>query len=175
MAGCSNSSWMVRGEYAPATSFAIAKVINDNHASHTMQGHYVSVRGGLRFDLNEEFELDLDVGPSGFFREGGEGQYFGAETAPRLVYSGLNLPVNFYLESLFGVGYLPQKWVGEATNFQFSLGGGVGISIPIDKHWEIDLGYRLYHISNGSGIFGSPRPNVGYNTDFVLFGLSYHF
>lgn len=172
LTGC-QSSKIGRFDYSYQTPFAIGKVINHNGNGRSMIGHYISTRFGLRDDISQDFDVELSIGPAAFFREGGMGQYYGIEATPRLTYT--NWFFRPYLEGLVGVGYLPHKWEGEATNHQFSVGGALGITIPINKQLEFDLGYKYYHISNGSAIFGSPRPNDGYNSDGIVAGITYKF
>jgi len=122
----------------------------------------------------DNIDLGLSRGPSLFSpTKGPKGDYIGAEVRPRLTYTGW--AVHPYIEGFGSIGRTQHRWEGEGTKFQFSTGGSLGLAIPLNDDWEVDLGYRFYHISNGSSIFGTTKPNVGYNTDIVYFGLQRNF
>jgi len=73
------------------------------------------------------------------------------------------------------VGFLNtnKKWDGQATTWGFSLGGSLGLRYEVEKNTWITGEYRLYHFSNGSRVFGSPRPNDGYNIDLFILGAEF--
>lgn len=181
--GC--SSVFTRLEYGPASQFAIGRIINEDSTGlrsdgrvkggMPMNGHYTSFKIGVKNDLSDDIRLSIAAGPALFVpTKGPDGSFYSVDATPRLTYTGWK-HLHPYVEGLVGVGNLEKRWEGEATKWQFSTGGGIGVMIPLKKHFKVDIGYRLYHISNGSAIFNSPRPNVGYNTDLVLFGIRYNF
>lgn len=170
LAGCETS--ITRVDYSYHNPFLIGHYMNKGTQSEPINGHSTSIRLGNREEL-ENFDLELTVGPTILLRDSGDGKLFTAEAVPRVIYKQFFLRP--YLEAILGIGYLPHKWDGEATNLQFSVGGTLGISVPLSKNWEFDVGYRYYHVSNGSSIFGTERPNIGYNSDGIAFGFSFKF
>lgn len=176
---------LIRTEFATGSPFAVAKVINDNvegfrsngwpKAALPMDGYYTSIKGGIHKDITEDFNLSLALGPAIFIpSKGPRGNYYSLDFAPRISYISLDLFYP-YVEGLVGIGRLEHRWLGEATKHQFTIGGTLGVTVPIIDYWKLDFGYRIYHISNGSAIFGTRRPNVGYNTDLFIFGIQYDF
>jgi hypothetical protein len=98
-----------------------------------------------------------------------EGSLYTAELAPRVGYdAGFLEP---YVSGLIGIGATEKLWWGEGTRFQFSVGGSLGLSVKLFKYFRGHIAYRFFHISNGSAIFGTKKPNKGYNTDMVVVGL----
>ena len=172
-------------EYGAGTPFAVGKIINDHDPGYRddgeprgglpMDGHYLSMKVGIQHEFFPDFNFDVAGGPTIWIpTKGTEGEYFAADAVGRISYLGIKYFYP-YIEGLLGVGRLEHHWIGEATKHQFSSGGGLGIIIPVEDHWKLNLGYRAYHISNGSAIFGTERPNVGYNTDLFFFGFQYDF
>lgn len=185
---CSQSKYFVRGEYGYGTPFAVADAIVNMHdgidkrdglkrSSLPMDGHYGSIKVGVRGLVFGDLGLSIAVGPALFSPEKGVSsneEFLSFDVTPRLYYA--EWFIYPYIEALAGVGWTDRrKWEGQATQWNFSIGGGIGVEVPINKHWSIDFGYRNYHISNGSQIFGSPSPNHGYNTDLIIGGLQYNF
>jgi opacity protein-like surface antigen len=175
----------IRAEYGPGTPFAVGKLINDDSVGYRddgrakaglpMDGHYLSLKFGVQQEIFPDFNFDIAAGPTTWIPTSGpNGEYYSADAVGRVSYLGIKY-FQPYAEGLLGVGRLEHHWIGEATKHQFSSGGGLGIIVPIEDHWKLSFGYRVYHISNGSAIFGTKRPNVGYNTDLFLFGFQYDF
>jgi len=183
LSGCQSVETFTRAEYGYGSQWLIAKGFNDQQtgtwdgrlrAAVPMDGHYVSLAVGGRIEIFDNVDLGLSLGPSLFSpTKGPEGDFIGGEFKPRLSYTGW--AVHPYIEGFGSIGRTQHRWEGEGTKFQFSVGGGLGFAVPLNDAWEVDLGYRFYHISNGSAIFGTTKPNVGYNTDMVYFGLQRNF
>ena len=57
----------------------------------------------------------------------------------------------------------------QATNVNFLLMAGAGVTWFFSPHMAVSVGYRFYHISNGG--LGDPNSGLNYNYPFV--GLSY--
>ena len=57
----------------------------------------------------------------------------------------------------------------QASDLNFLLMAGAGLSWFLSPHTAVSLGYRFYHISNGG--FGNPNSGLNYNYPFI--GLSY--
>jgi hypothetical protein len=57
----------------------------------------------------------------------------------------------------------------QATNVNFLLMAGAGVSWFFSPHLAVSVGYRFYHISNG----GLGDPNSGLNYNYPFIGLSY--
>ena len=57
----------------------------------------------------------------------------------------------------------------QASDVNFLLMAGLGISWFLSPHTTVSAGYRLYHISNG----GLANPNSGLNYNYPFTGLSY--
>lgn len=185
LSGCRGTETFVRGEGAFGSSVAFAKLRNDQktepRADGTpapgtpMNGIYTSIKAGIRKEVFTDTKLGIAIGPAIFVpTKGPSEEYFSAEAIPHITYVGW--PIHPYFEVLAGVGFSDRKrWEGEGTQYLFSIGSGIGVSIPLNKRWEIDVGYRYYHVSNGTKVFGSPDPNVGYNTDLFMLGAQYNF
>ena len=186
--GCNNTKYFVRSEYGYGTPFAMGQAIVDAHnginkedglkdQGLAMDGHQISIKAGVRGSVAENVDLSIAAGPSIYLPTKGvqpKEEFVSFEVTPRMYYT--KWFIHPYGEVLLGVGWTDHhKWEGQSTRWNFSLGGGIGVEYPIDDHWTIDLGYRTYHISNGSNVFGSPKPNHGYNTDMIIMGLQYDF
>jgi hypothetical protein len=67
------------------------------------------------------------------------------------------------------------KGQGSDWGFPLSTGPGVRIELIRDTAWfTIDL--RLFHESNGRGVFGHPwGPNPGFNCDLITIGYEWRF
>ena len=57
----------------------------------------------------------------------------------------------------------------QASDVNFLLMAGAGLSWFFSPHSAVSLGYRFYHISNG----GLGNPNSGLNYNYPFIGLSY--
>ena len=57
----------------------------------------------------------------------------------------------------------------QASDVNFLLMAGAGLSWFFSPHTAVSLGYRFYHISNG----GLGNPNSGLNYNYPFIGLSY--
>jgi hypothetical protein len=57
----------------------------------------------------------------------------------------------------------------QASNVNFLLMAGAGVSWFVSPHTTVSIGYRFYHISNG----GLGDPNSGLNYNYPFIGLSY--
>jgi hypothetical protein len=53
--------------------------------------------------------------------------------------------------------------------FNFLVWGGAGCSYQMTRHWALNAGYRIMHISNA----GTRDPNSGLNVGLPFIGLSY--
>lgn len=184
LSGCQSIDIHTRAEYGYGSQWLIAKEFNDQRTELTwegeqraavpMDGHYVSLAIGGRIEILDNIDLGLSFGPSLFSpTKGPEGNFIGAEIKPRLAYTGWT--VHPYIEGFGNIGRTQHRWEGEGTKFQFSIGGGLGLAVPLNESWEVGLGYRFYHISNGSKIFRTTKPNVGYNTDMIYLSLQHNF
>jgi lipid A 3-O-deacylase len=59
----------------------------------------------------------------------------------------------------------------EATEFNFVLTGGLGVSWFITPQTALNAGYRFHHISNA----GTRYPNLGLNSSLPFAGFSFYF
>lgn len=59
----------------------------------------------------------------------------------------------------------------EATEFNFVLTGGVGVSWFLTPRLALNVGYRFHHISNA----GTAFPNLGLNASLPFGGFSFYF
>jgi lipid A 3-O-deacylase len=64
-------------------------------------------------------------------------------------------------------GQIPE----EATEFNFVLTGGVGVSLFLTPQVAFNVGYRFHHISNA----GIQYPNVGLNSSLPFGGFFFYF
>lgn len=183
LAGC-QPNFFVRGEYGYGSQWFLAKLANDYQTglnsknkplpSLPADGHYLSLSLGAKTQINEHFDTTLAAGPVILSpTKGPTSEYVGFEIKPRIIYT--DWIFHPYLEGIAGVGNTSKRWRGEGTHHLFSVGGSLGVAVPLTDSWEFDAGYRFYHLSNGSAIFGSPKPNVGYNTDMLYLGFQYNF
>jgi len=182
VSGCAPTGVILRGDYGYGAQYAIAKSVNEisegvkedgePRLGLPLDGHFAYLGIGLRW---ETCGLDPSIllGPSIFIpTRGPKNDLVGLELRVRLAYS--DLPVRPFIEGFFGYGYTRRRWWGEGTHHLFSVGGTIGVSIPIES-WSLDLGYRYHHISNGAVVFGAKSPNAGYNTDMLIFGIEKRF
>jgi len=97
----------------------------------------------------------------------------GLDLKPRIIYPIKSFELYFSLKA--GFHYFDHKPNEQATNWGFVLGAGPGIGLKTSENTSIFAQYEVWHFSNGSSIFGSPRPNRGINTDVVSLGIEYRF
>lgn len=185
--GCCGAETFARVEYAYGVPFGLAKVRNDTKTGYRsngepegglpMNGHYGAIKVGIRTEIAENVDLGIAAGPAIFApTKGPSEEFFSLEANPRLTYTGW--AIRPYAEIVAGIGFSDRhRWEYEGTQRLFSIGGGAGVTIPLDEKekWELDVGYRFYHVSNGTKVFGAKEPNVGYNTDLLMLGIQYNF
>lgn len=179
---CTGCNPIARVEYGYGSQYAVAKLANDlatgdnilgkPKAALPMDGHYASFKIGTVERFTDSIDVDASIGPAIFSStKGPSGNFYVIEASPRFTYrTGLIEP---YISGLLGVGYTEKLWPGEGTRFQFSVGGSIGLAVKFSESWSAYLGYRFFHVSNGSAIFGTKKPNVGYNTDMIVIGLEH--
>jgi len=183
LSGCGSLIYHSRVDYGYGSQFAIAKPLNDfvtginikgePRGDLPMDGHYTAVKIGARVAIMDAL-LDIDIGPAIFVpTKGPDNNLYTAELSFKLMPS--THYVRPYIEPFAGVGRSDHRWDGEGTKLLFTVGGSIGASLILSPQWELDVGYRFYHASNGALIFGTKKPNVGYNTDIVLLGVKGRF
>lgn len=168
-----------RADYGYVSQFGVAKEANDYVKGRADSGR---LRPDVPFDGHYLFagvsaghaSSSMTVTATGGLSvllptRGPESDLVGAEVRVRGELVGL--VVHPYAESFAGVGWTTgRRWEGEGTKHLYSVGGILGVSVPLDG-WFVDLGYRFHHLSNGSALFGTREPNVGYNGDAVILGI----
>jgi opacity protein-like surface antigen len=94
---------------------------------------------------------------------------FGLKAAVRyhLLIIGLGRLVP-YVELLAGVGASSLNVREIDSDFTFVLDGGTGLAYMVTDRLAVNLGYRLYHVSNA----GIQKPNVGVNAHEGVVGVS---
>jgi len=73
-----------------------------------------------------------------------------------------------YLEIGAAPMYMTVETNEQSTHFNFLDQGGVGLLYGLSDDWSIEVGARIWHISNA----GIKRPNHGINGSAVLVGFS---
>ena len=98
----------------------------------------------------------------------------GVGFTPRIKYSFVALDrIRPYLEFAGGPfwtdlgGRIPEQ----ATQFNFVVTGGVGVSFFISPQVSFNAGYRFHHISNA----GTRYPNLGLNASLPFGGFSFYY
>lgn len=76
-----------------------------------------------------------------------------------------------YFKAGLGLVYMTQHTYEQSTQFNFSPQVGFGLSYPLDETIDIDLEYRLKHISNCS----IRMPNGGIDGQAYLIGVNVKF
>jgi len=80
-----------------------------------------------------------------------------------------------YLSLKLGFHYFDKRLEPQATNWGVILGGGLGTRVRLTKDFWLFGEYQLWHQSNGSKVWGAPRPNPGWNCDLFIIGIEYKF
>lgn len=127
--------------------------------------------GGTIWDDPDGLALDLQGGPSFTVPTAGEtGRGYSLEGAFRLRVTDSE-DVQPY--ALFGLGVLvfDEQWSAQATSWGFTVNFGFGTLLKLTERTRLVMEYRYWHESNGSALFGSPRPNPGYDSDMIFFGF----
>ena len=117
---------------------------------------------GLRLDLRVE-------GLLGSYWDYGSGVEVGLIPGLRAYFG--SAVIKPYLEGGIGPSYNGLDIEEVGTNFNFLSYGGVGISYALDKGTNLEIGYRLRHISNA----GSSERNHGVTSNQIQIGVSYTF
>lgn len=118
------------------------------------------------------FDGSLSLGAeSVLFRTRQPSESYNVGVMPRLRYVfGNRALVRPYLEG--GGGGIWGTLAGtpeQASNVNFLLMAGAGVSWFFSPHMAVSMGYRFYHISNA----GLGDPNSGLNYNYPFIGLSY--
>lgn len=111
----------------------------------------------------------------------GEAQYF-SNDEPRSGYYGaaaLSLRYNFlamkhvvpFFSMGTGIGYLDYDLDDQEDGLNFVLQTGVGVAVPIKRHWGLTGEYRFHHISNAN----THDPNAGINSGVFIVGTTFYF
>lgn len=125
---------------------------------------------GVAHSISDNLDLDLLFGPNIYIPLNDKnGELFSVEFNPRLRYGQETQP---YFGVFFGPGYAVDRWEPQATSWGFVLGVDLGLRIKFNKFY-LTVGYRIWHTSNGSKVFGSPGPNPGSNMSMLLFGVEW--
>jgi lipid A 3-O-deacylase len=112
----------------------------------------------------------LEVGLEGwlqYYTEPAGATAFGLKAAVRYHLIGLGRLVP-YVELLAGVGASSLNVREIDSDFTFVLEGGTGLAYMVTDRLAVNLGYRLYHVSNA----GIQKPNVGVNAHEGVVGVS---
>lgn len=75
-----------------------------------------------------------------------------------------------YVEGLLGMVYLNVPKTVQGTRFNFTESAGVGVRYFVSDRVSVDVQARYRHLSNA----GIREPNPGFNTGFLLVGISYY-
>ena len=121
---------------------------------------------------NGMFDGALSLGAEAvLFRTRQPSESYNIGAMPRLRYVfGSRALIRPYLEG--GGGGIWGTLAGtpeQASNVNFLLMAGAGVSWFVSPHTAVSIGYRFYHISNG----GLGDPNSGLNYNYPFIGLSY--
>ncbi len=61
----------------------------------------------------------------------------------------------------------------EGTNFNFTYHGGIGTTIELTKGWELEIGGRFQHVSNGFVVGRAKNPASNMLGGFIGFSLPF--
>jgi len=75
-----------------------------------------------------------------------------------------------YVEGTLGMVYLNVPKTLQGTRFNFTESAGVGVRYFVSDRVSVDIQARYRHLSNA----GIREPNPGFNTGFLLVGISYY-
>lgn len=99
---------------------------------------------------------------------------YSAETNLRAGYPVSN-GIMPYIDCTLGFAYFDPRIKEQATNWGFIINPNIGLRFKLTESLYIYGQYGVWHFSNGSSIFGSPKPNHGINTDLVSLGIEVKF
>ncbi|MFH1876053.1 MAG: acyloxyacyl hydrolase [Candidatus Omnitrophota bacterium] len=76
-----------------------------------------------------------------------------------------------YLKGGEGISYMSQHTKEQSTQYNFLSQAAAGFHYFIKEDLAVTLEYRYRHLSNA----GIDHPNNGFNSDFILGGITYYF
>lgn len=138
-----------------------------------IEASHFSIKIGKKIYEGNHFDLDVFLGPSIIIPVNKDGLGASADINPRLIYNSRTLkPYVGFSASMF---YSDVKLKPQATKWGFLLSASVGLLFPMSSNWNGFVEYKAWHESNGSRVFGTKRPNPGFNSDIIMVGLEYEF
>jgi len=170
--GCvSEPMYRARVEYGYGGPALVGDWVNHIGSGQPVDIHLASIKAIIPIAEYKDIRFDLPMGPYVVCPQRYESStVYGGEIAPRAVYVGWE-KFNPYFEWIGGVSLMKGHWEQEGSSFNFDTGAGIGAILPISSKFDFSIGYRYWHLSNA----GTSRPNAGYNSDLVLFGIEYKF
>ncbi len=159
----------VRAEY-----FEEVGVTAFGNVSMDIDGGALYEAGGLlTFGVpvyDETVRLDFRLeGLLGIFRDYGEGVEVGLIPGLRMYYGKWTLQP--YIEGGIGPSYNSMDIHELGSGFNFMSYAGAGLRFPMQDNMNLELGYRLRHISNA----GFDERNHGVTSSQIQFGISWGF
>ena len=133
----------------------------------------LEARIGTIVPLTNTFDLHLAIGPNLVIPTDSHDNALGLDGTIRVLYN--DTYPRPYVGLHIGASYMFNRWEEQATDWGFTLGPIVGTEFKINESSSILVEYRFWHESNGSKMFGTRRPNPGYNADtaFILWQIKF--
>jgi hypothetical protein len=119
---------------------------------------------------NDSIIIDLMVGPIlSIPKTDVSNTATGIILSPRVIAEDLGGGLKPFVSLNIGLGFYRWPPQGGGKDFNFILNPEFGFLVPISEKISYSLSYSLFHISNAK-IF---RPNMGWNSSMVIFGLEF--
>jgi len=155
--------------------FSKANLDGQEHYEHcpvilrfTLDPRPVTRKVGL--ELSENWDFNIEPYFSQVFSPGNDFQV-GCLLFARWSHSVFTPMLRFYLEAGAGPMHMSTPTLEQSTYFNFLDQVGMGAIYHVAEDTNVELGYRFWHISNGS----LDSPNRGIEGNTVHFGLTRRF
>ena len=105
---------------------------------------------------------------------GPETHYFGISTGFRYNFIQPGWRIQPYISGGVGLGFIDSHanvFGAQGQDFTFNILTAVGVEIPVNDHWKVNVGALYQHLSNG----GQTDPNPSLNLFGPQVGVTYSF
>jgi hypothetical protein len=157
----------VRGEYGYGEPAHFSTVLTKNTGGLPLNLNYTSVKIGSNVYDGEVYDVDVMAGPFlALPSKHASTAAAGIILTPRVV-GGTIKGLRPFVAVDLGLGWF--DWEPQSSDFNFVVGGGPGFMVDVANGVTFTLSTSIFHVSNAQ----TSRPNPGFNSDLVLFGLEF--
>ncbi len=163
---CTVNDWRLRGEYGYGEPIHLSTLIVNETNGLPLHLSYLSIKTGPTVYENDFSEIDFMAGP---FLAIPDKYVSSAATGivltPRIIGNEMGGGARLFFSVDLGLGWF--DWEPQGSEFNFVVGGGPGIIMPIADGIWMSLSTSLFHVSNAK----IAEPNHGFNSDLVVMGI----